>query len=95
MSTVDETASHYGVTPSVIYRLLAKGLPFREGIYANGRGREGTHGITQRFICTDESDKWATKNKWQPQKGWLAVLGADGETIEYRAPAPVKEELPW
>jgi len=59
----------WGYSSNQVYSFIEKGMPYHNGEYYNShyrlwaKGRQGTHGITQRFVCLDEVELWAVKNR--------------------------------
>ena len=61
--TLDRLSGLWGYSVQKIYSFINKGMPYHNGEYYGRTGRQGTNGITQRFVCLDEVELWAVKNR--------------------------------
>jgi len=53
----------WGYSSNQVYSFIKRGMPYHNGEYYSRTGRQGTNGITQRFVCLDEVELWAVKNR--------------------------------
>ena len=61
--TLAQLSGLWGYSVQKIYSFIEKGMPYHNGEYYGRTGRQGTNGITQRFVCLDEVELWAVKNR--------------------------------
>ena len=61
--SLHELSNLWGYSDQKVYKFLGKGMPYHNGEYVGVTGRQGTNGITQRFVCLDEVEIWAIKNR--------------------------------
>ena len=61
--TLAQLSCLWGYSVQKIYSFIEKGMPYHNGEYYGRTGRQGTNGITQRFVCLDEAELWAVKNR--------------------------------
>ena len=61
--TLDRLSGLWGYSVQKIYSFINKGMPYHNGEYYGRTGRQGTNGITPRFVCLDEAGLWAGKKR--------------------------------